>query len=1617
MHKHFSILSCIGLSSLMVLSTPLHAFSTLTEVNDKEVIGVSPNAQIIFGKEGLKWSEQDGFQPIATYDVTSCSNSGEVCIGAISSSEAFIWNKGEDTESLNSLLNSNYLMPGDITANGEIIVGSDISSGNGFYWETSGNKTDIPPLDSRPYSSVRVNAISNQGEYIAGTNIANNIVGQTPEYEAFFWTSAEGMTPLGDLPGGNFYSQATDVSDNGTVVGYSLDDNGYMAFRWTQDGGMQPLGTLETGCYSQAWAVSADGSTVIGESCFGSKRSAFIWNESQGMRKLLDVLEQDYSVDINNCNGSSCSVNAWKLRAATGISDDGKTIVGWGYNPSGNQKGWVAQVNRPIEIDSDKDGLSDSDETALNLLPTKPDTDNNNISDGLEHGRIIKGSVTHDFENLNNKTTTGKISSDGRYTVFSTYADNVISNDNNNKTDIFRRDNVTGNVIRVSLTNEEQELISGVNTYTYIAINDDANLVVFSSNSDDLLSNSSSYEQIFVRDIAAGTTELISISTTMEAASGNSRVGGISKDGRYIVYSSSASDIVSNDSNGKDDIFLYDRQNRITTRISTGLNGEEANDSSYNAEISSDGNYVVFSSRATNLVTQSVISSSNLYLYDITTQSKNLISVSSNNELSKNTHATIRGFSISGDGSSVAFTFAGDLIDTDSTVTQPHAYLRDVTTNTTIKISSDSVAGSIRIAQNGLGIAYSEIKDVLEEDNNQKQDIYFWDRSSNTSNLIAINNESAQAIDSSTIEDISDDGTLALISSKARNLVIDDTNEASDLFIVKTSPLNAEDLITIEILSPSNGSVYSINDTIELSATATAPIDGDISATIVWNSDQDGLIGNGNFLQTQLSAGTHNLSARASGTSGTRSNTVYGIHVQNNPPAVSISSPSAGNIFSTGDLVTFSGNAHDVEDGDLSQFITWESDIYGPIGTGSSISKVLSGGIHTISAKITDRYSTESITSIEIQVINTAPQAQNDTLTVDEAGTGLIDLAANDSDLVEGLNLNSITIISPPNNGSLIVNNDGSAAYTHNGSETATDSFTYTIQDNAGVTSNTATANITINLLNDSPVASPDSISLLKGESATVNLTTNDVDPDDGIDVTSIDITSLPSSGSVSINNDGSILYTHNDSNTLIDSFTYTVQDTLGAVSNSAIVSIVIQDPTDRFPFEEDFQSDLPTGDDWSYYSSNSAYGRIQTISGKLRMDVSTNGQYSLNEMVMNIDMAGVQSAQLSFFQSDHGDEPHPMPESFTGHHNSDGVAISNDGNTWYRLIDSSRLEVSNAGQDYIIDLDEIINKIQTKYDPNFNYTSEMKFKFQQYDNYSYPTDGREWDNITIDASYSGLSVTPNQTIEIDIVDSISDTFGCESFEVTNISQMDLHWQANSDQPWLTLPANNEGDLSQGNSTALDACWDASAMTIGTTAEGNITFTDTTTGDQSIHKIKIRILPEQLPLAYQQDFSQGLPSTNEGWDFYSSSSVGRIAVISSRLRMDVSSSGTFTLNEGTITLDLTNQSNITLSFFQSETSDELHTMPASFSGHHNSDGVAISNDGVTWYQIVSTTELDVGEVGKTFSINLDNEIARIKTSNDPNFDYGRDFKIKFQQYDNYTNPSDGREWDSITLSN
>ncbi len=200
--------------------------------------------------------------------------------------------------------------------------------------------------------------------------------------------------------------------------------------------------------------------------------------------------------------------------------------------------------------------------------------------------------------------------------------------------------------------------------------------------------------------------------------------------------------------------------------------------------------------------------------------------------------------------------------------------------------------------------------------------------------------------------------------------------------------------------------------------------------------------------------------------------------------------------------------------------------------------------------------------SIMIDAVNDAPTAVNDAYTFDEGSNNTIVVAdgviANDTDPENDLLITSLE--SDVINGTLSLNADGSFEYQHDGSETISDSFTYSVSD-GDLESNIATVNITIIPTNDSPTAVADSYTVLKGStnfvSANQGVLSNDIDPD-GDPLMAMLVTDV-SEGTLTLNNDGSFNYVHNDGSAVSDGFSYRVSD--GSVDGNTVdVAFTITD-------------------------------------------------------------------------------------------------------------------------------------------------------------------------------------------------------------------------------------------------------------------------------------------------------------------------------------------------------------------------------------------------------------------------------------------------------------------------
>src|SRR4051812_35146460 len=161
-----------------------------------------------------------------------------------------------------------------------------------------------------------------------------------------------------------------------------------------------------------------------------------------------------------------------------------------------------------------------------------------------------------------------KISADGRYVVFDSHASNLVADDTNGWADVFVRDLMTGVTRRVSVTSSEGQ---ANRARLFAAVSADGRYVAFASDASNLVAGDTNHTgDVFVRDLVKGVTRRVSVSsnegqTTREGWSGD---GALSADGRYVVFSSAASNLVPGDTNHRRDVFVRDLMKGVTRRVS-----------------------------------------------------------------------------------------------------------------------------------------------------------------------------------------------------------------------------------------------------------------------------------------------------------------------------------------------------------------------------------------------------------------------------------------------------------------------------------------------------------------------------------------------------------------------------------------------------------------------------------------------------------------------------------------------------------------------------------------------------------------------------------------------------------------------------------------------------------------------------------------------------------------------------------------------------------------------------------------------------------------------------------------------------------------------------------------
>lgn len=451
------------------------------------------------------------------------------------------------------------------------------------------------------------------------------------------------------------------------------------------------------------------------------------------------------------------------------------------------------------------------------------------------------------------------ISADGSRVVFVSDATNLVPGDTNGWPDVFVRDLATEQTIRASVAGDGSQANDESGG---AAISADGRYVVFHSWATNLVADdTNSACDVFLRDLQAETTTRLSVATDGTQGNGHSQFPTVSDDGRYVAFESAAANLVAGDTNGFIDIFLRDLDTPVTIRVSVGPVGAQGDNNSFPGFISGDGQYVVFTSDAGNLVAGDTNGWADVFVRDVAGAETTRVSVHTDGtQGDKESYVA----SISADGRYVGFSsYATNLVD-GYAGPWSQAYVRDRQTNATevVSIAEGGAPGEgdsefPYVSSDGRYVVFdSTASNLVSGDTNDVRDIFVHDRVTEATERESLSTDGSQADADCWVPSISDDGSHLVFDSTASNLVADDTNTVSDIFLRDRSTVTlglsgANGRVTLNSVThalPWSGE-FSVGESVTLEAVGDECWDfeewtGDLTGTenpvtIVMDADKD----------------------------------------------------------------------------------------------------------------------------------------------------------------------------------------------------------------------------------------------------------------------------------------------------------------------------------------------------------------------------------------------------------------------------------------------------------------------------------------------------------------------------------------------------------------------------------------------------------------------------------------------------------------------------------------------------------------------------------------------------------------------------------------------------------
>jgi len=385
------------------------------------------------------------------------------------------------------------------------------------------------------------------------------------------------------------------------------------------------------------------------------------------------------------------------------------------------------------------------------------------------------------------------ISADGKFVVFQSSASNMVDNDTNGIADIFVRNLSTGTTTRVDVSSSGVEASSASGTCTsnssVDAISRTGRYVAFASNSTNLIDGqTTSSWQIFIRDMQTGQTSLVTQTSSGTIANSLScEVDGVSSDGRFVLFESSATNLGPSVASGGDYLFMADRQLgtfRVLNNSISPIPFQRGH--VLVASMSCDGSFVVDTEFQDALTADDTNTFENVYLIDL--RNGQTITNLTANEIKPSFEA-----SISCNGDYIAFesesghTFVPGLIgSTDYTA---HFYVYDringafslADQSSSGTVGNNQVYGIAGVDDNGDTVFESSATN-LGSASSPSNEVWFHNNLNGTTELLSRNSAGTAGNGGSTDPGISANGKIATYNSEATNLISSDTNGKRDVF-------------------------------------------------------------------------------------------------------------------------------------------------------------------------------------------------------------------------------------------------------------------------------------------------------------------------------------------------------------------------------------------------------------------------------------------------------------------------------------------------------------------------------------------------------------------------------------------------------------------------------------------------------------------------------------------------------------------------------------------------------------------------------------------------------------------------------------------------------------------